>query len=228
MVELRNNPSSWDALRRKEEMTDEEMAASATLSEVKDMVPVRPRHGPQKYVGFGTRNRKPLNGCTQRQSDILRHVVALKYQGYTKREAFESAAQKFEIKPITAENTWYHHPKGIELAEQEHLGNVLEQYHINMLRVSNLLSDAAPLAVETLVRVMKAQKASPNVKASAARDIIKLAKIDSATPQDKSESPTVEALKIVRDITDAAKGNSHVINADEVEDAEFTDETDTD
>jgi len=209
----------WHALK---EMTPEERAAHDEAEKSTDIVPKH--RGPNSYVDFGTRNRKPLNGCTQRQSDILRHVNAFRYSGYTLREGFEDAARKFDIQPITVENTWYHNPEGQRMAEKEHLERTLAKYHMNLVRVTDMLSDAAPLAVETLVSVMKSRKATPNIKAAAARDIIKLSKIEAAPPREKQTDPTLESLRLVRDITAIKEGNSHLVD---IEDAEIIEENES-
>ena len=211
--------TQWHALK---EMTPEERAAHDEAEKSTDIVPKH--RGPNSYVDFGTRNRKPLNGCTQRQSDILRHVNAFRYSGYTLREGFEDAARKFDIQPITVENTWYHNPEGQRMAEKEHLERTLAKYHMNLVRVTDMLSDAAPLAVETLVSVMKSRKATPNIKAAAARDIIKLSKIEAAPPREKQTDPTLESLRLVRDITAIKEGNSHLVD---IEDAEIIEENES-
>jgi hypothetical protein len=209
----------WDNFNALKYADQEQQEAHKEVAKAKDIVPKH--RGPNSYVDFGSRDRKPLNGCTQRQSDILRHVNAFRYSGYTLREGFEDAARKFDIEPITAENTWYHNPEGQEMAEKEHLEKVLAKYHMNLVRVTNMLSDAAPLAVETLTKVMKSTKASPNVKASAAKDIIKLSKIADAPPPDRQVNPALESLRLVRDITEAKEGNSHLVD---IEDAEIVEE----
>ena len=212
------NWTQWHTLK---EMTPEERAAHDEAVKAKDIVPAPKKRGVSTYVDFGTRDRKPLNGCTQRQSDILRHVNAFRYSGYTLREGFEDAARKFDIAPITAENTWYHNPEGQKMAEKEHLEKVLAKYHMNLVRVTDMLSDAAPLAVETLTKAMKSTKASQNVKTSAARDIIKLSKIAEAPAPTKQVNPTLESLRLVRDITAIKEGNSHLVD---IEDAEIVEE----
>ena len=223
--------NQWNELRRRKQQTDEENEATDTVREIKDLVPhakgaqVRGKHGVDTYTSFGSCNRPAFKSCSQRQSDVIRHVTALKFLGYTLREAFEDAARKFEIKPRSVENYWYQNPDGIKEADAEHLAAVLEKYHINMVRVTNMLSDAAPLAVETLKNVMKAKKASPNVKAGAARDIIKLARIEEAKPISQTENPAVEALRIARDITAIKEGNSHIVEAEDAEVVEDDEES---
>ena len=223
--------NGWSQYHAKAKASPEVKEAMDVVDATSTIVPKKP--GPNGNSVFGIKNRKPFEGIQKKTSDILRHVVGLKYQRYTLREAFESAAQKYEIKPESVEKYWYNNASAIEEAEKEHLALVLEKYHTNLLIVNDLLGEAAPEAVETLRKTMRAKKASPNVKAGAATSILKLAGIGQSHNAggntikhggDKVESEATEVLKLVKDITAIKEGKSHLLD---IEDAEVVKEDDS-
>ena len=65
----------------------------------------------------GLKAREPINGISVDKSNMLRHVVGLRYSGCSYREAFADAAETYEIKPNSVENYYYKHQKEVDLVE---------------------------------------------------------------------------------------------------------------
>ena len=171
----------------------------------------------------GSRERAPFEGISVKHSDILRHVVALNYAGRSRREAFEDAAQTFDIKPHTVETYWYRRPDMVSMAEAEHLESTLQTYHKNLWSIRSMMSNAGPRAVETLIGVMDDPKSSPNIRLKAAAYILKMINVDNSAGTSPTEVAAVESLKLIKEMrTDIADNReSNIIEADE---AEFVEE----
>jgi len=174
----------------------------------------------------GSRERAPFEGITAEKSDMMRHIVGLRYSGRSLREAFEDAAQTYELKPHTVETYWYRRPDIVSMAEAEHLESTLQTYHKNLWSIRTMMSDAGPRAVQTLIGVMDDPKSSPNIRLKAAAYILKMINVDNSSGTSPTEVAAVESLKLIKDMrTDIAEAKeSHIIDAEDAEDAEFVEE----
>ena len=167
----------------------------------------------------GSRDRAPFEGISIEKSVMMRHIVGLSYAGGSLREAFEDAANKFEMKPTTVEAYWYRRPDIVSLAEAEHLESTLQTYHKNLWSIRTMMSDAGPRAVETLCGVMDDPKSSPNIRLKAAAYILKMVNVDNSAGTSPTEVAAVESLRLIKDMrTDIAENReSHIIDADDAE-----------
>lgn len=168
---------------------------------------------------YSSRFRKPLDGVTLHKSNILRHIIALKFGGNSLREAFEDAARKYDIIPNTVEKYFYRHADAVKLAKAEHLEFALEDFHSNLISGNAMLSESVPLAVKTLTEVMKDKKASANVKAKTAIAVLKMSGVGAPKQGGVPEEAAIESLRLIKDMRfDLNKEKeSHIINADSVE-----------
>ena len=183
--------------------------------------PSRPGRG---KINNGLREREPINGLSVHKSNLLRHVVGLRYSGYSFREAFEDAAESYEIKPHTVENYYYQHREAVDIVEQEHLENALKSYHNHLWAIRSMMSDAGPRAVRTLIEVMDDKKSSPNIRLKASAYILKMINVDgSAGGTGPSEHAAIEGLKLIRDLRTEIKDekDSHIVDMEDAEDAEI-------
>ena len=213
-------------------LTDDQKAAFAVAERTTEPVAIVPKRktniGDKKRTKHGRWERKPLDGLTIDKSNILRHVVGLRFSGEALREAFESAAKKYDIIPNTVEKYYYRHPEAIILAEEEHLTNAIREYHTNLWAVRTMMSEAGPAAVKCILEVMKARKSSPNVKLKAAQAIIKMIDVDGSANANPNESIAKESLKLVRDVINKREeeSDSYVIEVTDVETVEEGNECD--
>jgi hypothetical protein len=175
--------------------------------------------GDKRRKMHATWSRKPLDGCSVERSDLLRHIVALRFAGKALKEACEDAANTYEIKPHTAENYYYKHPDAVTLAEEEHLSNAIKEYQINLWTVRTMMSEAGPKAIETIINIMNARKSSPSVKLKAAQTVLKMMDVDGSASGKSGTEVASESLKLVRKIIESREREQegHVIEADDVE-----------
>ena len=171
----------------------------------------------------GSRDRAPFEGISAEKSDMMRHVVGLRYAGKSLGEAFEDAGNTFDLKPHTVQTYWYRRPDIVSMAEAEHLESTLQSYHKNLWTIRTMMSDAGPRAVETLIGVMDDVKSSPNIRLKAAAYILKMINVDNSAGTSPTEVAAVESLKLIKDMRSDIADNvkSTIIEA---EDAEFVEE----
>lgn len=197
--------------------TVERTTSTYTEQQKNTLVPVS--HKPKN----GSRERAPFEGITAEKSDMMRHIVGLRYSGCSLREAFEDAAQTYELKPHTVETYWYRRPDIVSVAEAEHLESTLQSYHKNLWSIRTMMSDAGPRAVETLISVMDDPKSSPNIRLKAAAYILKMINVDNSASSSPTEVAAMESLKLIKDMRTDIEDNkeSHIVDAEDAEDAEF-------
>jgi hypothetical protein len=200
--------------------TPEVNAALAICKETTNRGPNLPGRG---KIDNGCRSREPINGLSTERSNLIRHIVGLRYSGYSYREAFQDAAQSYELKPHTAENYYYKHRDAVDFAEQEHLENALKSYHNHLWAIRSMMSDAGPRAVKTLIGVMDDKKSSPNIRLKAAAYILKMINVDGSANASPSEHAAVEGLKLIKDLRTEIKDekDSHIVDAVAADDAEI-------
>ncbi|MHA2079530.1 MAG: hypothetical protein ACW99X_18225 [Candidatus Thorarchaeota archaeon] len=223
-----NNKSDWNSYqklqgqKRKavEKTADAAVAVADVLCEpVKEKPKGTALDIRRRRTGRHLWDREPINGYSQKHSDVARHVVGLKFSNYPQREAFKSAAEHYGLSKVTVERLYYDKPTLFDLAEKELVENAITEYHQNLWVSRTALSQAGPLAVETLCSILEDEFASPSVKSKSAVAILKMLDIDGSNNANPSERVALESLKLVRSVTDKIKekGESHVIEATEVE-----------
>ena len=202
------------------EEADEAIAYVKKVTEPVKIIPKRetPR-GDRRRASHQPWARTPLDGYSLQHSDIARHVTGLKYAGYAMREAFEDAAQKFEIKPHSVENLYYKKKTLFDLAEHEMMERAIKEYHQNLWLMRSALSQVGPVAVETLANILQNPDASMNVKSKSAIAVLKMLDVDGSSNANQNERVALESLKIIRDVTQSRikEEESHVIDAEDAE-----------
>jgi hypothetical protein len=164
-----------------------------------------------------TWKREPINGFTERQSDIARHVQGFKLAGCAATEAFEKTAREFDVKPRYISNLYYEKRELFDLAESEVMESAMKEYHQNLWICRTALSQAGPMAVQTFIDAMQSEDASWNVKTKAAHAVLKLIDVDGSNNANPSEKIALESLKLVKAATVDRDngGESHVIEAED-------------
>jgi len=182
------------------------------LSEPDPEPEVRLVRGGQKRQASRSANRPPFNGCSKEESDLIRKFLALRFAGYTQREAFEEA----EVNPSKANSMMHRHKDAVEEAKQELLQSCLNEYHANLWMLRSALSEMGPRAVRTLGAVMDDKGASAHVRMKAAVSILKLINIDGGVTNGKDPG-TADFLVTLRDNRSGKESNSVIIDAERVE-----------
>ena len=163
--------------------------------------------------------RPPLNGCKMEQSDVIRHVIGMKYSGYTQVEAFAAAGKEYDMTPSAVRSLVVRKQEATEIADSEHLERCLKAYHSNLWMVRTALSEAGPRAVRTLLEVMDSKESSEATRMKAAVAVLKMVDVDGSANANPSEKIASESLKLIKSIrTDIEKEKeSHVVDCEDVE-----------
>ena len=193
------------------------------LTEPEEEKEIRLARGGRKRQEYGSSNPQPLTGCTIEESDLIRHLIGLKYSGYTQREAFEKA----EINPSTATSMMRRNADGVREAKQEHLAVCLEDLQINAKMLICALSEMGSRAVRTLGAVMDDPKEKGFNKVKASVAVLELINVSGAfSNKAKPDDEPAEYLVTLQDNrTEIESGSVHIVDADEVE---VLDESDAD
>lgn len=224
-----NEFQKWQSELRKaaEDGNEDALKIAEQVCEPRDLIPIkqdyRKKHASRRRIAHTTWHRKPINGYSQRHSDIARHVMGLKYAGEAMKEAFESAAGKYEMEPHSVETLYYRKTELFNLAEMELLESAMKEYHQNLWICRTALSQAGPIAVDTLTEILKNKDASDSVKSKSAIAVLKMLDVDGSANANPSEKIVLESLKVVKQsMQNIQKGaESHIIDA---EDAEIVEE----
>ena len=215
--------SDWSKYKsRGDERTDEDIAHEVA-DRVTKTVAIEPKRetnlGDKRRAVSGKEVRPPLNGCTQMHSDVIRHVVGLKYAGYTKREAYRSASDKYDMKQDSVASLLVRKQEATELADYEHLERCLQSYNSNLWLVRTALSEAGPRAVKTLLEVMDDHKSTPATRMKAAVAILKMTDVDGSANANPSEKTAIEHLKLIKEMRESLKKENagHIVDAEDAE-----------
>ena len=206
---------------------EDALALSEQLTEpVKKEIRRKTNVGDRRRAAHGSWNREPLDGFSMDHSEVARRVIGLKYAGFALREAFEDAGKKYNLKPHTVENLYYKKKRLFDLAEVEHVGNAMREYEFNRAVCRTMLSQAGPMAVETLLEVMENEKSTPNVKSKVAIAVLKMLDLDgSASGKESGEAVATESLRLVREVV-MNKNKEQESSIIDAEDAEILEEED--
>ena len=183
------------------------------LTEPEEEKSIRLVRSGQKRQEYGSSNLPPFTGCTKDESDLIRHLIGLKFAGYTQREAFDKA----DINPSTATSMMRRCPEAVRECKQEHLARCMEDINTNAKMLKYALSEMAPMAVKTLGAVMSDPKEKGFNKTKAAELVLKLAGVEevSSDNPDVVQEPFLITLQDNR--TEIESDSIHVVEADEAE-----------
>ena len=180
---------------------------------------IRLTRGGRKRWESGSSKRPPLTGCSKEESELIRHLVALRFAGYTQREAFKEA----DINPNTAVTIMRRSEEAVEEAKQELVQRCLNEYHTNLWMLRSALSEMGSRAVRTLGQVMddKHEKGFNRMKAAVA--ILKLIDIKGDASTGKAGDVPAEFLVTLKDARTGIETEAvHIV------DAEYEEGTDED
>ena len=214
-----------------EEKSKDPLKVADKVTKPVTIVPVRTTSvGKRRRVTHNQWDRDPIDGYSLRYSDIARHVMGLKYGGEAMREAFASAAVKFELKPHSVESIFYKHRELFELAEQELMEMVAREYCQNLSMIRTSMSGIGLKAVDTIDEILGDPDASASVKSKCSIAVLKMLDVDGSASSNPNARVALESLRVVRDVKIASmKGaESHVIDAEDavvVEEEENEDRT---
>ena len=214
--------ADWQNYKGRGDTRSDADIAHEVAARVTKIVPVEPPKrqipgGDKRKPTRGKEMRPPLNGCKMDQSDIIRHVIGMKYAGYTQQESFRSAGEKYDMKTDAVRSLLVRKQEAAELADAEHLERCLKAYHSNLWMVRTALSEAGPRAVRTLLEVMDSRDSSEATRMKAAVAVLKMIDVDGSANANPSEKIASESLKLIRTIrTDLEQEKeSHVIDCED-------------
>jgi hypothetical protein len=169
------------------------------------------RGGRKKEKGYGVTNLPPLIGCTKDQSDLIRHLIGLKFAGYTQTRAFELA----DVTAGRAVALMQNHDDAFDEATYELLDRCKKSYLSNLLMLRSALSEQGPQAVRVLGAVMNDKKASAAARVNAAKIVLKMVNVDGSVGN-TGEGDSKDYLTVLKDYR-AKIESSSVIDAEDVE-----------
>jgi len=209
-----------------DEKSKEPLKVSEKMTKPIAIVPERTTSvGKRRRVTHNQWDRDPIDGYSLRYSDIARHVMGLKYGGEAMREAFASAAIKFDLKPLSVERIFYRNRELFELAEQELMEMVSREYCQNLSMIRTSMSGVGLKAVDTIDEILDDPDASASVKSKCAIAVLKMLDVDGSASTNPNARVALESLKVVRDVKIASmKGAESHIKDVEAEDAVVVEE----
>jgi hypothetical protein len=195
------------------------LEVAARVTKTVAIEPEKSQHpsGEKRKPVTAKERRPPLNGCKMEQSDIIRHVIGMKYSGYTQVEAFAAAGKEYDMHPGAVRSLVERKQEATEIADSEHLERCLKAYHSNLWMVRTALSEAGPRAVRTLLEVMDSKDSSEATRMKAAVAVLKMIDVDGSANANPSEKIASESLKLIKTIrTDIEQEKeSHVIDCED-------------
>jgi hypothetical protein len=209
----------WRGYQRRQAENDAS-GALAIADRATEPLPEEPKRnlqkaGIQRRTEYVPWKRTPLNGYSQKQSDVARMVVAMRLGGFALEDCFEAAAEEYELATITVKKYWYEKKELFGLAEIEHSENAIKKYGKNVAVCRTMLSDAGPDAVRTLVDVMRNPDASDSVRSKTAVAVLKMLDVDGSATGTKSEDIAMKSLNIAKAAMDREKEqDSHIITVE--------------
>lgn len=196
-------------------MSDEEKAF-AVANELTAEVPPEPekslvRAGTKKKI-YARTNRPPFPGLSVEDSDILRHIIGLKFTGHTMAEAFDLSGLNHSNghQWLAARQDAY------AMAEQELMEIALNGYQTNLWIMRTALSELGPRAVKTLGEIMDNKRESGNTRLKAAQSILKMVDVDHSATGGAQEGLAKELVEAIKSATNGGE-KKNIIDAEDVE-----------
>lgn len=192
------------------------------LTEVEPEKEVRLAKGGRKREEYGSNKMPLLTGCNKEESDLIRHLMGLKFAGYTQVKAFELS----EVNPSKAVSLMRRCNDAVEEAKQELLSRCMNEYHTNLWMLRAALSEMGIRAVRTLGAVMDDPKEKGFNKVKASTAILKLINVDGGAANGKESGLPAEFLITLKDNRTGIESSS-IVDID-AEDAEVLADVGTD
>ena len=166
----------------------------------------------RKRKEYGSSNRTPLHDCTPEDSDKIRHIVALRFAGYTVAEC----AEEVEINPGYIVAWLNKHQDAVGLAEQEQMERCLRAYQTNLWIVRTGLSELGPRAIRTLAEIMADRKASHSTRKDCAIAVLKLMDVDHSATGGTNEGLAKEFVSFLKEARREIN-SERIVEADDAE-----------
>lgn len=161
-------------------------------------------------------NRPPFTGCTEVESDKIRMIVSMKYQGYSMSEAFNSVG----LPVSTGHELIGNRRDGYAEAEKEHLEVCLRSYQTNLWIVRTALSELGPRAIKVLATIMDDKKVSANIRAKVAITLLKMMDVDHSASGGSQETMAKEFMGFLKEVRQSVKSDT-IVDAEEAEVIEY-------
>jgi hypothetical protein len=175
--------------------------------------------GRKKHPGYGRYSIKPLKGASAKISARIRMVVALRYSGFSDVQIEKGLG-------LYAKCIWndeVRHPEAFAQAKSELVKAALEEYHANVAFARAAISEMGFKALETLFDLMNKPSTPDGIRLKAAEKVLTLT--FGAKPTDGQVA--VQAIDkmgtTLIGLVNASKGNTYIHDAEEVQDAEYSD-----
>lgn len=205
--------SKWDAYQK--------VAAEAATEIIEKTGPITEKipqekmnliAGGRKRREYGSTSRPPLPDCSVEDSERIRHIVALRFAGYTLAEC----AEEVELNPGYIQAWMTRNQDAVGLAEQEQMERCLRAYQTNLWIVRTGLSELGPRAIRTLAEIMADRKASHSTRKDCAIAVLKLMDVDHSATGGTNEGLAKEFVSFLKEARREIN-SERIVEADEAE-----------
>ena len=205
--------NNWGSYNKK---SSEEKKALAIAEELTKEIPEKPDNvlvkTGQKRKVYGKSNRPPFPGLSKEESDKVRMLVGMKFNGFTLLESFEEAG----INPSSGPGWIAVRQDAYNMAEHELMELALRGYQSNLWIMRTALSELGPRAVRTLGEIMEDKRESGNTRLKAATAVLKMVDVDHSATGGAQEGLAKELADGIKDaLADIRSGK--IVDAEDAE-----------
>jgi hypothetical protein len=206
--------AKWDSYKKGQSEEEEAFATvkELTQEETKEPVTSLYKGGGKRRKEYGSSDRPPFPGCSKEDSDTLRHLVGLKYAGYTMKEAFEEVG----LAPGSGSGFIATRQDAYNMADHELMEVALRGYQSNLWIMRTALSELGPRAVRTLAEIMDNKKESGPTRLKASLAILKMVDVDHSATGGAQEGLAKELADGIRNALKDV-GSGKIIDAEDAE-----------
>lgn len=163
----------------------------------------------KKRGNYGKSNREPFPGTSIEDSDKMRKIVGMRFNGFTLAETFEEVG----INPSSGPGWIATRQDAYNMAEHELMELALRGYQSNLWIMRTALSELGPRAVRTLAEIMDDKRESGNTRLKAATAVLKMVDVDHSATGGAQET-------LAKELADGIKGALADIRSGKIVDAE--------
>jgi len=190
--------------------------ALATSKELTKEVKEAPKKSLSRAGGkrkeYGKSEREPYPGLSKEDSDKIRHLVGLRFSGYTLMESFDEVG----INRGTGPGWIARRQDAYNMAEHELMETALRGYQTNLWIMRTALSELGPRAVRTLGELMDNKKESGATRLKAATAVLKMVDVDHSATGGAQEGLAKELADQIRTALSDIQSNK-IIDAEDAE-----------
>lgn len=212
--------NKWSDYERQQNAFQEAKDAQKKTVAEKESIKPGPlaKAGTKRKRETGKTELPPLDGLSQKHSDVIRDFVSHRHSGYTVNAAAEKVvaggllAKVDSVIRIVKKN-----PAGVEQAEKEIRSRTLVSYHQNVEVMRLALSEAAPRAISTIVEIMDDPSVAAGTRLKASVELLKMLNVSGKAASGKEEMRLefAEAMREAR--RDVQSDRIIVVEADDAE-----------